>query len=178
MTGYENTPFSELLRRWYAAYTRDPEGQRDMSGKVSLDAVEAELDRRFPVIKSAIDGGASISIHTAAQHVWEDGPDGKSYHCQRCGISKCFDHDAFLTCVLWLEERRRRGFPRPAPDHVDLVMAHEGCDQAQLAIGEILDILEKRLADRLSRYQTPPGSYSRGYDDALIHIIDELRGMK
>jgi len=35
------------------------------------------------------------------EHIWVDGPHGKKYHCQNCGISKTNDYSFFDTCELW-----------------------------------------------------------------------------
>ena len=40
----------------------------------------------------------SIGTH----HIWMNGPDGHSYHCPLCGISKCNDHDRYRTCEEWI----------------------------------------------------------------------------
>ena len=40
----------------------------------------------------------SIGTH----HIWMNGPDGHSYHCPICGISKCDDHDGYCTCESWI----------------------------------------------------------------------------
>lgn len=49
------------------------------------------------------------SLIEQQEHQWVDGPDGIGYHCSRCGISKCDDHDCYSTCLSHLERREHIG---------------------------------------------------------------------
>lgn len=80
------------------------EQQLKATGRVHPDDAEWLINevKRLPGVLDQL-----IDLRDEAKHRWVDGPDGKLYHCERCHVSKCDDHDFYWTCVSYLDRSRR-----------------------------------------------------------------------